>query len=220
MHNTRTKIFWLGIITVYHSCHFYQKNYISGCDRVNAAAGETIITILIINITVMNIKIIFVKFFTIFMNIITIEKVRLKEGKTAKITDIPGFLTQCMQSKVKILYPLSWLASSKDQWHNGHQCHHLNHHWHHWGFCMMARCGRTQTLWCIFSSTRFPSALSSMTTEPSKYYEDSEGVQYQWCLKGGKLWWGRWVTSPACGSHPGSLFTSGSRCFHQNPSWI
>ena len=28
-------------------------------------------------------------------------KVRLKEGKTAKITDIPGFLTQCMQSKVK-----------------------------------------------------------------------------------------------------------------------
>ena len=32
-----------------------------------------------------------------------IEKVRLKEGKTAKITDIPGFLTQCMQSKVKIL---------------------------------------------------------------------------------------------------------------------
>ena len=28
------------------------------------------------------------------------QKVRLKEGKTAKITDIPGFLTQCIQSKV------------------------------------------------------------------------------------------------------------------------
>ena len=67
----------------------------------------------------MNIKIIFMNIFTIVMNIFTIfmniviifvnliiiiEKVRLKEGKTAKITDIPGFLTQCMQSKVKILY--------------------------------------------------------------------------------------------------------------------
>ena len=30
------------------------------------------------------------------------EKVRLKEGKTAKITDIPGFLTQCIQSKVAV----------------------------------------------------------------------------------------------------------------------
>ena len=40
----------------------------------------------------------------IFMTLILIiVKVRLKEGKTAKITDIPGFLTQCMQSKVKIL---------------------------------------------------------------------------------------------------------------------
>ena len=29
------------------------------------------------------------------------QLVRLKEGKTAKITDIPGFLTQCMQSKVR-----------------------------------------------------------------------------------------------------------------------
>jgi hypothetical protein len=28
------------------------------------------------------------------------QLVRLKEGKTAKITDIPGFLTQCMQGKV------------------------------------------------------------------------------------------------------------------------
>ena len=33
---------------------------------------------------------------------------RLKEGKTAKITDIPGFLTQCMQSKVKIIYHGYW----------------------------------------------------------------------------------------------------------------
>ena len=30
------------------------------------------------------------------------QKVRLKEGKTAKITDIPGFLTQCIQSKVAV----------------------------------------------------------------------------------------------------------------------
>ena len=33
---------------------------------------------------------------------------------------------------------------------------------------MMARCGRTRTLWCTFSSTRFPSALSLMTMGPSK----------------------------------------------------
>ena len=53
----------------------------------------------------MNIVIMFMKIAIIFVNIIIIiEKVRLKEGKTAKITDIPGFLTQCMQSKVKILY--------------------------------------------------------------------------------------------------------------------
>ena len=122
------KFVWLGITRELKyfgwALRLFYQNYISGCDRINAAAGETIITILIINITVMNIKIIFMNILTIvmniviifmniviifmniviiFMNIITIEKVRLKEGKTAKITDIPGFLTQCMQSKVKIL---------------------------------------------------------------------------------------------------------------------
>ena len=30
------------------------------------------------------------------------QLVRLKEGKTAKIKDIPGFLTQCIVSKVKV----------------------------------------------------------------------------------------------------------------------
>ena len=47
----------------------------------------------------MNIDIIFMNF------ILIIVKVRLKEGKTAKITDIPGFLTQCMQSKVNTHFP-------------------------------------------------------------------------------------------------------------------
>ena len=33
------------------------------------------------------------------------QLVRLKEGKTAKIKDIPGFLAQCISSKVGVLCP-------------------------------------------------------------------------------------------------------------------
>ena len=32
------------------------------------------------------------------------QLVRLKEGKTAKIKDIPGFLAQCISSKVGFIY--------------------------------------------------------------------------------------------------------------------
>ena len=74
------------------------------------------------------------------------EKVRLKEGKTAKITDIPGFLTQCIQSKVAVtkitIVPTMYI---------------------------MFRCVKTQTRWCISSSTRSPSALSLMTMGPSNH---------------------------------------------------
>ena len=41
------------------------------------------------------------------------QLVRLKEGKTAKIKDIPGFLTQCIVSKVSCILSINFPIKCK-----------------------------------------------------------------------------------------------------------